>query len=153
MADGKASVDVTRDDVVAGCLALAATSRVSVRPWRIEEALTAATHRPSTAATVITDWAKLGGVGPSAPGLESIVTRLHRTGALVYSRDWRAFVVDPWWRSRHRERIQALDHDSLWSLTAAAQALDDLEREPVVGTSANTAHRDKATLRLRRDIA
>jgi hypothetical protein len=116
-----------RIDVLRAALAYASTPRIGVRPWRIEEALAVGTAGDSPAATSIMNWLRPGPSGPSASGLERLLGELHREGALVYGRDWRLFIVDPWWRADQRGGMQRIDVASRQTLLTVASEWDRLE--------------------------
>lgn len=118
---------MSRQEVVAACVAASETRRVSVRPWRFEVALGQAAEMDSPVGDVVRDWVQRGAAGTSASGLESALAGLCRTGALVYSRVLRCFVVDPWWREQHRAHLNGLDEPSQTSITLVASELDRLE--------------------------
>jgi hypothetical protein len=126
-----------REGLVAWVIALADTSRVSPRPWRLEEALARSCAEGDRASVVTRDWLKSAPSGSCAPGLDRMLARLARDGGLVYSEHLRSYVVDPWWRSARRDDVRDLDYDSRKTLTAMAVALDTLEAASLGQTPAS----------------
>lgn len=121
-------MDGSRTQLVGWILATASTPRLAPRPWRLEEALAQGSGSDSWAAGEIRSWLRPGATGPSAAGLAPILAALQRAGALVFSPEWRSFVVDPWWREELRADLPALvDHASQDTLACVAAALDQLE--------------------------
>lgn len=127
--------DHARARLVAWTLALTRTSRLAPRPWRIEEALLRGLGDASWASQEIEDWLRCGAVGVSADGLSSILALLNRQGALVYSAEWRALLIDPWWREQVLAELRTLlEPESLETLSRVAAELDDLEGRTVLAS-------------------
>lgn len=116
-----------RERVLAACVAAADTPRLSVRPWRLEEALGSLARSESRAGMAAAAWVSHTRMGPAAPGLETVLAALHRRGAVVHSPRWRCLVVNPWWREDRRRELMALDPQSRDAIEQAGTLLDCLE--------------------------
>lgn len=109
------------------CLGAAETTRVSLRPWRLEQALAVLAAGRSDLAVAAARWLVAGSGGPGAPGLELMLAKLNRDGALTYSSDWGCYVVDLWWRLEARSELAALDVADVTDVARAAELFDELE--------------------------
>lgn len=111
------------------CLAVAAARvrRISLPPWRLEEALQVGASDAGALADRLSHWVKERPWGPTVPGLEAAVAALDCAGALVWSDELRCYVVDEWWRQHAERDLSTLDMASRKTVLRVAAELDRIE--------------------------
>lgn len=119
-------------------LVLAATGvrRISLPPWRLEEAIQAGVSAEGPLAERLSLWVEERPWGPAVPGLETAVAALDRAGGLVWSDALRCYVVDEWWRRDTAGDLSTLDTASRKTVLRVAAELDRIEAAAPSGRDA-----------------
>lgn len=132
MRDGELSLE----RVVSLALTASGVRRLSLPPWRLEEALQAGASADGPLAVRLSLWVEGRPWGPAVPNLETAVAALDRCGGLVWSDELRCYVVNEWWRQDTAGDLSMLDAASRKTVLRIAAELDRIEASAPSGRDA-----------------